>query len=369
MKQDTKLILKASILILAGGFIGSFLTYTSVNNDIQGLQSQIDELENQERVVYVNDSGIGLESVFNQTEASVVYISAGNSQGSGFVYSENGYIVTNEHVVEGNQSVQVGFTDGESMEAEVVGTDPYTDLAVLKVDRSDLRPLEFSDTEDIRVGQTAIAIGNPFGLESSMTQGIISQKGRSIQVEGGFSIRNVIQTDAAINPGNSGGPLMNREGEVVGVNTAIESRNRGFSGVGFAIPSNTVERVVPEMIENEEYNHPWIGVRGLDVTPEIAEAMGLENSTGFLITALAEEPGNPAELAGLQPSNETAEIDGTEFPIGGDVIVGIEDREVRNIDDILEYLALHTNAGDEITLEVIRDNESVEVPLTLQERP
>lgn len=362
-------VLGAIALVAVGGLIGGYATYTSLNEDIQGLESQIQDIQNQEQVIYVNDTGIGLESIFNQSEASVVYINTADSQGSGFVYSENGYIVTNEHVIEGNETVNVAFTDGDTRRAEVIGTDPYTDLAVLKVDKSNLRPLELTNSEGIRVGQTAIAIGNPFGLESSMTQGIISQKGRSIRVEGGFSIRNVIQTDAAINPGNSGGPLMNREGEVVGVNTAIESQTGGFSGVGFAVPANTVERVVPEIIEGGEYQHPWIGVRGLDVGPEIADAMNMENSTGFLILNLAEEPGNPAELAGLQPSNETVEIDGQEVLVGGDVIVGIDDKEVRGIEDVLEHLALHTNAGDEIILEVLRDGERVEVPLTLQERP
>lgn len=356
-------------LIVFGGFVGGFGVYQMMQEDIQGLQSDIQSIQNQEQVIYVNDSGVGYESIFNQTESSVVYIDTEESQGSGFVYSENGHIVTNDHVIEGRDTVNVGFTDGETLPAEVVGSDPYTDLAVLKVDRSDLKPLDLANTEDVRVGQTAIAIGNPFGLESSMTTGIISQKGRSIQVEGGFSIRNVVQTDAAINPGNSGGPLMNRDGEVVGVNTAIETQTGVSSGVGFAIPSNTVDRVVEDILEDGEYNHPWIGVRGQDVTPELAEAMELDDTQGFLVLELSEQDDNPAELAGIQPSTETVEIEGEEILVGGDVIVGIEGEEVRGIEDILEFLALRANSGDEITLEVIRDGDRVEVPLTLQDRP
>jgi S1-C subfamily serine protease len=186
-------------------------------------------------------------------------------------------------------------------------------------------------------------------------------------VEGGFSIRNVLQTDASINPGNSGGPLLNREGEVVGVNTAIETNTGTFSGVGFAIPSDTVQRVVPTMIEQGEYEHPWIGVRGQDVRPEIAEAMNLNSSSGFLVLEVVED--SPANKSGLQPSTKEVEIDGDPALIGGDVIVGIDGKEVRGIEDILEHLALRTDVGDTVELEVIRDGERETVELTLESRP
>ena len=367
MKSRNRIALALFLVAVGGGLLGSVITHYSMDERVSGLESQVESIQNQQQNIYVNDSGVAYESIFNQTGDSVVYINTEDSQGSGFAYSENGYIVTNQHVIEDQSRIEVSFTDGETLNADIVGSDPYTDLAVLKVDRSGLKPLNFSDSENVRVGQTAIAIGNPFGLESSMTQGIISQTGRSIRVEGGFSIRNVIQTDAAINPGNSGGPLLNRKREVVGVNTAIETQSGGFQGVGFAIPSNTVERVIPTIIEEGEYEHPWIGVRGRDLTQPMAEEMELENSTGFLVSEVVDD--SPADEAGLQPSTEAVEIDGVEMLVGGDVITGIDGREVRGIEDILEHLALRTNVGDEVTLEVIRNGEVQEVDLTLDPRP
>ena len=360
-------VVTAMIFAFLGAAFGSGLMYYSLNEDVKTLDSRVENLQDRQQNIYVNDTGVAFESIFNRTEESVVYLNTEDSRASGFVYSKNGYIVTNQHVVEGSSQIEVSFTDGDTKRAEVVGQDPYTDLAVLKVDKSGLKPLNFSDSTKVRVGQTAIAIGNPFGLDSSMTQGIISQTGRSIRVEGGFSIRNVIQTDAAINPGNSGGPLLNREAEVVGVNTAIETQSGGFQGVGFAIPANTVQRVVPKIIEEGEYEHPWIGVRGRDVSPGIAEAMDLENSSGFLVLEVVN--GSPAEQAGLQPSTRPVEIEGNEMLVGGDVIVGINGKKMRGIDDVLEFLALETDVGDEVTMEVIRDGERVQTNLTLDSRP
>ena len=360
-------ILSGLTVVLLISVLGLSAALYTAFEDIQSLEGQVSDLENQERVIYTNDTDRGFQSIYERVGDSVVYIQNGNSQGSGFVYREDGYLVTNEHVVSDQETVQVTFTDGETLNAEVIGTDPYTDLAVLKVDKEGLRPLKFSPTGNVSVGQRAIAIGNPFGLESSMTTGIISQKGRSITVEGGFSIRNVLQTDASINPGNSGGPLLNREGEVVGVNTAIETNTGTFSGVGFAIPSDTVQRVVPTMIEQGEYEHPWIGVRGQDVRPEIAEAMNLNSSSGFLVLEVVED--SPANKSGLQPSTEEVEIDGDPALIGGDVIVGIDGKEVRGIEDILEHLALRTDVGDTVELKVIRDGEREKIDLTLESRP
>ena len=360
-------ILSGLTVVLLISVLGLSAALYTAFEDIQSLEGQVSDLENQERVIYTNDTDRGFQSIYERVGDSVVYIQNGNSQGSGFVYRKDGYLVTNEHVVSDQETVQVTFTDGETLNAEVIGTDPYTDLAVLKVDKEGLRPLKFSPTGNVSVGQRAIAIGNPFGLESSMTTGIISQKGRSITVEGGFSIRNVLQTDASINPGNSGGPLLNREGEVVGVNTAIETNTGTFSGVGFAIPSDTVQRVVPTMIEQGEYEHPWIGVRGQDVRPEIAEAMNLNSSSGFLVLEVVED--SPANKSGLQPSTEEVEIDGDPALIGGDVIVGIDGKEVRGIEDILEHLALRTNVGDTVELKVIRDGEREKIDLTLESRP
>lgn len=356
-------LLAVLTVALIGLSVGLYVTF----EETQDLEEKVGDLEGQKQVVYTNNTDRGYEAIYESVSDSVVYIQNTDSQGSGFIYSKNGYIVTNHHVVENEEDIQVTFTDGETVNAEIIGDDPYTDLAVLKVEKEGLEPLKLGNTSDVTVGQIALAIGNPFGLESSITHGIISQKGRSITVEGGFSIRNVLQTDASINPGNSGGPLLNRKGEVVGVNTAIETNTGTFSGVGFAIPSSTVKRVIPEIIAEGEYNHPWIGVRGLDMTPERAEAMQLNKSKGFLILDVVN--GSPADEAGIQPSEETAIIDGTNLSIGGDVIVGIEDEEVRGIEDILEYLALRTDVGDKITLEVLRNGEIEQIELTLASRP
>lgn len=212
-----------------------------------------------------------------------------------------------------------------------------------------------------------VAIGNPFGLSGSMTAGIVSQKNRLLRTEGRFSIPNVLQTDAAINPGNSGGPLLNMAGEVIGVNTAIQSESRTFSGVGFAISAETVERVVPRLINQGEYRHPWIGVSGLDVTPDISRAMGLNVTRGFLIVNVVED--SPAAAAGLESGERQVEVDGGTVTVGGDVVVAIDGEKVRKIDDILNYLATETSVGETVTLTVIRDGERVDVELILARRP
>jgi len=336
--------------------------------------TQIDNLEeelgqNQQTVTINNSSEESLTELFSEVEESVVAIDAfedREGQGSGFVYREDGYIVTNYHVVGESETVEVTFTDGLTESAEVLGTDPYTDLAVLKVDRENLNPLQLGNLEDVEVGQKAVAIGNPFGFQSSMTTGIISQTDRLLPVQGRFSIPNILQTDAAINPGNSGGPLMNTRGEVVGVNTAIETDTGVFSGVGFAISAESVERVIPELIEDGSYQHAWLGVSGVDVGPDIAEEMDLEENTGFLVVDVVE--GGPTEDS-LEQSENVVEINGQEIAVGGDVIIGIGDQEVRGIEDILVYLARYTEAGDEIELTVLREGEEVTVEVELDPRP
>nr|EGQ39972.1 MAG: trypsin-like serine protease [Candidatus Nanosalinarum sp. J07AB56] len=215
-------------------------------------------------------------------------------------------------------------------------------------------------------GQTITAIGNPFGLRGSMTSGIVSQVGRLLPVQGDFSIPNVIQTDAAINPGNSGGPLLNMQGRVVGVNTAIESRTGTFSGVGFAIPSDTVRRVVPELIRNGEYNHPWLGVSGRDLNPEISRRMNLDTTAGFLVVSVVD--GGPSDGA-LRAGSNRESINGQGISLGGDVIVAIDGERMRGISDILTYLDSETEVGETITVTVIRDGERQDIEVSLQQRP
>jgi len=356
-------------LLLTGAILGSGASFSYADQRIDALEQQVQGANSQNNVVYMNSVQDSISELFQDADQSVVSIAAfggDNAQGSGFVYSENGYIVTNQHVIDGADRVEVSFTDGITKSARIIGTDPYTDLAVLKVNKRNLEPLELGNSSNVKVGQRAVAIGNPFGLRGSMTSGIISQKGRTLRTQGGFSTPNVLQTDAAINPGNSGGPLMNVQGEVIGVNTAIESNTGVFSGIGFAIPSNTVERVVPELIDEEDYAHPWIGVSGIDVNQGIAEEIGLENSTGFLISEIV--PGGPADTAGLKGPERNTTINGAQLGVGGDVIVAINGEKIRGISDILLYLARDAEVGETVQITVIRDGERMQVPLTLQSR-
>jgi len=362
-------VLAGLTLLLVGAAIGGGISFSYTDQRIDALEQQIQNMDDRSNVVYFNSAQDSISQLFQDSDQSVVSIAAfgsENAQGSGFVYGKNGYIVTNQHVVEDATRVEVSFIDGATRNARIVGKDPYTDLAVLKVDKKGLEPLELGNSSNVNVGQKAVAIGNPFGLRGSMTSGIISQKGRTLRTQGGFSTPNVLQTDAAINPGNSGGPLMNIQGEVIGVNTAIESNTGVFSGIGFAIPSNTVERVVPNLIEEGNYSHPWIGVSGIDVNQDIAEEMNLENSTGFLIMEVVS--GGPADKAGLQAGDRNATIDGGNIAVGGDVVVGINGEKIRGISDVLLFLAREAEVGETVDITVIRDGEKMEVPLTLQSR-
>lgn len=322
----------------------------------------------------ISSNKLTLPDLFDAIKDSVIKISVrGINQGigSGFVYSNEGYIITNNHVIEGANRITVTFPDGISYNAELVGRDPFTDLAVVKVnaDSSKLKPLRLGDSSSLRVGEEVAAIGNPFGLSSSMTSGIISQLGRLLDVPnaGGFVIPDVIQTDAAINPGNSGGPLLNMKAEVIGVNTAIVSRTGEFSGIGFAIPSNTVKKVVPMLIKEGRYRHPWLGVSGSDLTPELADLMNLREAKGFLVMSVVKD--SPADRAGIRGGDREVTIDGKTYAVGGDVIVGIDDRDVRGISDILIYLQREKSVEDEVKLKIIRNNNIIEVTAILKERP
>ena len=315
-----------------------------------------------------------LIDIFEKSEESVVQVNvlrgeSDGGMGSGFVYSEDGYVITNQHVVRDAQKVTVTFLDGESYIGDVIGTDQDLDIAVVKVSPSNtyLQPIKIGDSSKLKVGERIAAIGNPFGLSGSMTSGIVSQIGRLLPQESGYSIPDVIQTDAAINPGNSGGPLINMKGEVVGINTAIQSATGEFSGIGFAVPSNTVKKVVPVLIENGEFKHPWMGISGTDVDPELAEVRGLKSSKGFLVVSVIEE--SPAELAGLLGVTETKEMDGREFALDGDIILAIDGKTVRKISDILVHLQREKSIGDDMALSVNRNGEMLELTMVLEERP
>lgn len=294
-----------------------------------------------------------------------------SSQGSGFIYDSQGHIITNNHVVENANEILVTFADGTEVTAKIVGTDPDSDLAVIKVETvtGSLQPILLGDSDSVKIGQLVVAIGNPFGLEGSMTTGIISGLGRLLPTAGqGFSIPDIIQTDAAINPGNSGGPLLNLEGEVIGVNTAIQSPSRVFAGIGYAIPAGTVEEIVPQLIENGQVEHPWLGIKGRTINLGLAEAMELEpDQRGVLVAEVIAD--SPAFEAGLKGSSTQITLDGQPELIGGDVITGIEDETIEEIDDLISYLVHRTEVGETVTLQILRDGERMTVEVTLQPRP
>jgi S1-C subfamily serine protease len=362
-------------------------------------------------------SSLPFTELFEEAEQSIVQVSAmvnetslfnedgqppffGQALGSGFVYDREGHIITSNHVIfAGSDSrIDVTFTDGTIYRASVVGTDIYSDLAVLQVEdvpEEKLVPLPLGNSSTLNVGQPVAAIGNPFGLSGSLSEGIISGLDRLIPAQAAspeeepptnssspspfppiplpeqppatFSIPNVIQTSAPINPGNSGGPLLNMQGQLIGINTAIFSVTGTFAGVGFAIPSNTIAKVVPVLIEEGFYPHPWIGVSGTDMTPEIAEAIGLEEPRGFLVISI--QDGSPASRAGIQEGSSETVLPRREIPLGGDVILSIDGITVRKLDDLLGYLEQSTQVGQTVSLGVWRDGEITGVDLTLTARP
>jgi len=319
-----------------------------------------------------------LIELFEKSEEGVVKIkverisSQGDTvdMGSGFVYDNLGHIITNAHVVADANKATVTFLDGSQYSAEIIGEDRFTDIAVIKVSEKPrlLHPLQIGDSSLLQVGEQVAAIGNPFGLSGSMTSGIVSGMGRLIATQDtGFSIPDVIQTDAAINPGNSGGPLLNMKGQVIGINTAIQSGTGEFSGIGFAIPSNTISKIVPTLIKDGKYHHPWIGITGQDIDPDLAQALGLKQAKGFMIITVVD--GSPADKAGLKGRTITLETGGKEYPAGGDIIISVDDKEVRKISDILIHLQREKSVGDEMVLGILRDGEFLHITLELVERP
>jgi serine protease Do len=279
-------------------------------------------------------------------------------------------------VVEGAQEIEVTFSDELVADAELVGADPDSDLAVIKVDvpANELRPIRVADSKQVRVGQLAIAIGNPFGLEGTMTVGIVSALGRSMQAGEGFtggpvySIPDVIQTDAPINPGNSGGVLLNASGELIGVTTAIESPVRANAGIGFVVPASIVERVVPQLIENGNFAHPYLGITGISLYPDLAEAMDLaRDQRGALVAEVV--AGGPADKGGLLGSENQVTLDGMDVNVGGDVIIEIDGNPVQDMDDLIAYLSANTVVDQEVNLLVLRDGAEAEVQVTLEARP
>ncbi len=295
--------------------------------------------------------------------------------GSGFVIDKDGHIVTNNHVVVGADQVRVTFYDGTVAVAEIVARDEDSDLAVVKVDVDSDRlfPLEFGDSSSLRVGQRVIAIGNPWDLGGTMTVGIVSALGRTLPGRlsdtGYYSIPDLIQTDAAINPGNSGGPLVDSNGRVVGINTAIRSESRSNSGVGFAVPVDIVKRVVPALISEGRYRYPYLGItaNSLFTVADLAEELDLPVQRGVLVAEVM--PGWPAARAGLRGGNDQINFYGEQVLIGGDIILAVDDYQLRDFDDLIAYLVRETSVGQTVNLTILRDGETLQLPLALGERP
>jgi len=332
---------------------------------------------------------LSLTGLFKQVENSVVQITSTVSNpnmqiiingnplegqttrlGSGVVYDKQGHIITNNHVVGNAKTVDVTFVDGNTYAAKVIGTDPFSDIAIIQLtddfSAENVMPLVIANSSSLQVGQQIVAIGNPFGLSDTMTTGIVSQMGRLLpNPDTGFSTPNAVQTDAAINPGNSGGPLLNMQGQVVGINTAINSATGEFSGVGFAVPSSTILREMPALIQNGCYSHAWLGISGSSITPDIAQSAGLSrNYKGVAVGSV--QTGSPAEKADLQGITQN---DDSNTQKVGDIITGIDGHPLRSIDDLINYVDVHKAIGDNAMLTINRHGQKMNLNLVLQGRP
>src|SRR3989338_4918062 len=348
--------------MLVGGTIGAvivavifaviLITPTAMKSEIIVSDKPIPSAIGETASAY--SKNLSLIEIFEKTEPGVVrvnvqrtdQINATSGIGSGFVFDKKGHIITNAHVVKDVKKVVVTFLDGRSYNAEIIGFDEFTDIGVVKVnaDLSLLQPLALGDSSNLKVGEPIAAIGNPFGLSGSMTSGIVSQLGRLLPSGAGYSIPDVIQTDAA-----------------------IHSTTGEFTGVGFAVPSQTIAKIVPSLIENGEYHHPWIGISGRDIDPDLAKVLNLNDAVGFLVITVVEN--SPAAKAGIHGSDKTVQVEGVNYPIGGDIILSVDGKQVRKIDDILIHLQRAKSVGDEMNLEILRDGRTTNITITLEERP
>ena|SRR5215211_3321723 len=335
-----------------------------------------------------NGKGLTVNGIYQHDSPGVVFVQAqqaprppspfnpfggggGTATGSGFVIDQDGDILTNAHVVQGAQKIQVTLGDTDSstpVSAQVVGKDPSTDVALLKVDApsDELHPLSLGNSSQVQVGDPVVAIGNPFGLDRTVTSGIVSALQREIKAPNGFTINNVIQTDAAINPGNSGGPLIDASGQVIGINSQIESPGGGNVGIGFAVPINTVREVTQELLQTGQAQHAFLGITGTDLTPQIADVLNLSVKEGALVQAVTHD--GPAAKAGVRGGSAVVSVGGQRIRAGGDVIAAIDGKPVMGMDDVISVVNAK-EPGDEIELSLVHGNEKRTVTVTLGERP
>ncbi|MEM2975517.1 MAG: trypsin-like peptidase domain-containing protein [Candidatus Bathyarchaeia archaeon] len=359
--------------LLSGGII-TYLIFSQrisdLENEVSSMQVWIDALKKAQNSSFVVGN-VSLSEIYERVKDSVVMIYADGSQGSGFVYDFLGrmVIVTNYHVIINAVNVIVRFRNGNAYKATVLGSDAYADLAVLSIEgpENEFKPIPIASSSSLKVGDFVIAIGNPFGLTGSMTTGVVSQLGRTIRLPftGGYSIGNVIQISAPINPGNSGGPLLNAAGYVVGITTAIETNSQG---VGFAIPSNTILREIYWLVNQGYYDkHSWLGVTGTDMSFEIAQAMHVNITYGWLIIETIKN--GPAEKAGLKGGTQTVSIGGTTITVGGDIIIAMNNVPIVNGDDLSTYMEEYTLPGQIVEVTVFRENATLTIPVELGTRP
>jgi putative serine protease PepD len=357
MNRSRTPILAGLVAALALGVGLGATAYSTVSD---GTTTVVREVPVSSGVSTATTEGLTIGQVYERAHKGVVEISAGGgssrAQGSGFVYDTDGHVITNQHVVEGASSISVQFSDGSTHSAELVGTDPSTDLAVIKVDapQSLLEPLRLGDSSEVAVGDTVVAMGSPFGLEGTVTSGIVSALHRQMTAPNNFTINDSIQTDAAINHGNSGGPLLDGQGRVIGVNAQIESDSGGNDGVGFAIPSSTVQSIVAQLIDTGEVEHAYLGIRMVDV------------ADGAAITEV--RPGTPAADAGLRAATGTSTVDGQQVPTGGDVIVAFDGDDISTSAE-LQSTVDAKQPGDNVSITVLRGGERTTVQVTLGSRP
>jgi S1-C subfamily serine protease len=383
--------------LVAGGLFGYLSCYSATSEDIDALQNQVTALQEQlsqiqspqnmtyQNVTVVSGDNVSVSQLYAQVADSVVVIRDmmlsgydifgrayySQVQGSGFVYNFTGQVVvvTNYHVVDSAINITVTFSNGNAYPATVLGSDPYAELAVLSVDapEEEYVPLEIVSSSSLQVGDPVMVVGTPYGLSGSMSTGFVSALGRTLSAEttGGYVIPNVIQTTAPLNPGNSGGPVLNYQGQVVGIATAIVQDSQG---VGFAIPSNTILREIEDLINTGSYeDHPWLGASGTDMTYGIAEVMDADVTYGWLIAEVTS--GGPSDKSGLQGGTEQVRIGEERVVIGGDIIIAINGTRISGIDDLSAYLEEYTLPGQTIDLTIVRDNETITVSLELGSRP
>ncbi|MCD6591257.1 MAG: trypsin-like peptidase domain-containing protein [Candidatus Aenigmarchaeota archaeon] len=359
---------------LFGSLMGSLITFSLFTPVRTSNETHVIE-----KIVYTN-STLPLQeriaSIFEDYKDSIVYIKVvkytktffgvvrEEAAGSGFIISDDGFIVTNDHVVSDASNVTVSLSNGDEFQAEIRGADPLNDVAVIKISVPyKLKPVEIGDSDNVRPGQFVIAIGSPFRLQNTITFGIVSATNRTLTSEGGFRIEKVIQTDAAVNPGNSGGPLINMNGRVIGINTAILSTSGGSEGIGFAIPINTAKRIYTDIIKWGRVRRPWLGISGIDVTKIVTNFWNVGIDHGVLIVDFTEN--SPARDAGLK---ETISRPGKSDFVLGDIIVGINNDEVRNMSDLLTVLMKYS-PGDIVNVKIYRDGKFLTIPVKLGERP